>query len=107
MSKHMTVNMDNDNGIKSIVDYEKLLAEAQEKHKEYKQEVDRYNHYWFNINASNIPEDILKKYTAAEDAWYLWLKENITNKGFRLDFDLSGRPIGLLKVLAVRRADYV
>ena len=37
MSKHMTVNMDNDNGIKSIVDYEKLLAEAHEKHKEYKQ----------------------------------------------------------------------
>lgn len=99
--------MDNNNGIEFTVDYEKLLVEAQEKHKAYKQEVDSYKRYWFNINSSNVPEDILQKYTAAEDAWYLWLKENITNKGFRLDFDLSGRPIGLLKVLAILHADYV
>ena len=99
--------MDNDNGIDFTVYYEKLLAEAQEKHKAYKQEVDSYNRYWFNINSSNVPDDIEKKLNDAEDAWCLWLKENITNNGFRLDFDLLGRPIGLLKVLAVRRADYV
>ena len=98
--------MDNDNGIEFTVEYEKLLAEAQEKHKAFKREVDNYGCY-FEADSLNVPNDIRRILDAATEAWYSWLKENITDKGFRLDFDLLGRPIGLLKVLAVQYADYV
>jgi hypothetical protein len=98
--------MDNDNGIEFTVEYEKLLAEAQEKHKAFKHEADSYK-YCFDKDSLNVPEHVRKKLDAAEGAWYSWLKENVTDKGFRLEFDLFGRPIGLLKVLAKRYANYV
>lgn len=98
--------MDNDNGIELTIEYEKLLIEAQEKHKAYKREADSYK-YCFDTDSLNVPNDIKKKLNAAEDAWISWLKENITDKGFQLEFDLLGRPTGLLKVLAKRYADYV
>lgn len=98
--------MDNDNGIDFTFLFERLLIEAQEKHKAYKREADSYKHY-FNVDKLKIPDDIQKKLKTAEGAWYSWIKENITDNGFRLDFDLLGRPIGLLKVLAERHADYI
>jgi hypothetical protein len=98
--------MDNDNEIEFTNEYEKLLVEAQEKHKAFKHEADSYKHY-FDKDSSKVPEHVRKKLDAAEGAWYSWLKENVTNKGFRLEFDLFGRPIYLLKVLAVRYANYV
>jgi hypothetical protein len=98
--------MDNDNGIEFTVEYEKLLVEAQEKHKAYKREADSYK-YCFDKDSLKVPDDVRKKLDAAEDAWYSWLKENITDKGFKLEFDLFGRPIGLLKVLVTRYADYI
>ena len=87
-------------------EYEQLLVEAQEKHKAFKHEVDSYK-YCFDKGSSKVPDDVRKKLNAAEDAWYSWLKENVTDKGFQLEFDLFGRPIGLLKVLAKRYANYV
>ena len=98
--------MDNDNGIDFTFLFERLLVEAQEKHKAYKREVDSYKCY-FDTDSLNFPDDIKKKLNAAEDAWISWHKENITDNGFRLDFDLLGRPIGLLKVLAEQHADYI
>ena len=98
--------MDNDNRIELTVEYEKLLVEAQEKHKAYKREADSYKCY-FDADSLNVPADIKKKLEAAEGAWYSWLKENVTDKGFYLNFDFLGRPVGLLKVLAVRHADYI
>lgn len=98
--------MDNDNGIDFTFLFERLLVEAQEKHKAYKREADSYK-YCFDTGSLNVPNDIKKKLNAAEDAWISWLKENITDNGFQLEFDLLGRPVGLLKILAKRHADYV
>lgn len=89
-----------------IIEAEKLLVEAQEKHKAFKHEVDSYK-YCFDSDLLKVPDDIQKKLDAAEEAWLSWLKENITDKGLQLDFDMFGRPIGLLKVLATLHTDYV
>ena len=86
--------------------YLELLVEAQDKHKAYKREADSYACY-FEPDPLKVPDDIQKKLEAAEGVWFSWLKENITDKGFRLDFDLFGRPIGLLKIVAARHANYV
>jgi hypothetical protein len=86
--------------------YTELLVEAQEKHKAYKREADSYK-YCFDKNSLKVPDDVRKKLEAAEGAWYSWLKKNITDKGFCLDFDTLGRPTGLLKIVALQPAYYV
>lgn len=86
------------------IEYEKLLTEAQEKHKAFKHEVDSYI---YDVTDPLNVLDIIQKKHDAEEAWYSWLKRNITDKGFHLEFDVVGRPYRLLKVLAIQYASYV
>ena len=94
------------NKIELNTDFDALLLSAQDKHKAYLDEVNKYQPS-YDVEKLAYPSCIQNKIEAAYEEWNSWVKKNITDKGLRLECDNLGRPTEIVAILASRNASYI
>ena len=89
-------------------DFDALLLAAKAKHRQYVDKIDEYRPL-YKIDVENgmllgYPPDIQAKINEAREQWEQWLKENITDSGLELCYDMLSSPVAIIAVLAGKKA---